>query len=79
MKEWPSKILITSEKGFDKFKQDAMEFVEANDILHEPFQTPDSYPCLIVGNMFNYEVNDGHCHWTDQELRLTYVYTTDFN
>ena len=79
MKEWPNKILITSEKGFDKFIQDAMEFIEANDILHEPFEIPSSYPCLIVGNVFSYEENDGYCHWTRHELRSTCVYLKDFN
>jgi len=79
MKEWPNKILITSKEGFDKFKQDATEYVEVNDIFHEAIKTPESYPCLIVGNVFRWEENDGYCHWTRQELRLTYVYTADFN
>ena len=79
MKEWPNKILIASKAGFDKFKQDATEYVESNDIISEAIKTPDSYPCLVVGNVFSWEENDGRCHWTERELRLTYVYTTDFN
>ena len=79
MKEWPNKILISSKERFDKFKQNATAFVESNNIIHEPFKVPDSYPCLVLGNVFSWEVYDGNFHWTRQELRLTYVYITDFN
>ena len=79
MKKWPNKILITSEAGFKRFKHDATEYVEANDVICEPITAPDSYPCLIVGNTFSWEENDGRCHWKEQKLCLTYVYPTDFN
>lgn len=76
MKKFPQKILILSESGFEKFKEDAEKYFAANGITCN-IKQPVKFPCVAVSTRYEYE-EYGKFITKYKFINIVYVYTHDF-
>ena len=70
--EWPRKILIKNEAGFEKFSYDAQVCWDTKP------KKPESFPCVVVAHKEVTEMHDMGCQTVYEDYVLTYVYLKDF-
>ena len=78
-KDWPSKILLCSENGFNRWKEFAERWHESTPGGKIEIEKPQKFPCIVVCQKVerNLGMQGATVRW--EEYLMTYVYPSDFD